>query len=306
MKYVVQNYAAESCTVDKRPMEVPTLKLAREEVKARLGVSALRSSRKLSPGELVRTCPGALEAYRVIGIGPGNLGGVEIHKVTARTPDPRRVPPRAPESCPMRAAAKRSAAAGDVKERLLAEFDRLQAKKGRAYVTLAELRAALPDVNREDFDRLVNELRREWVLTLAVAEGLHERVPKKVVDAGIVEAGRNLVYVARREQEDDDDDDDPLPRPDRGVVMDAVRTVSDRERGRSIGAPLVSVREVREVARLPKDRFDAAMLELRRDGLVSLHYHDHAGGLSREEKAQLVKDSRGIYYVGVSLVESRR
>jgi hypothetical protein len=87
-----------------------------------------------------------------------------------------------------------------LKERLLTEFDRLNEANGkRYYVTLFDLRKALPDVSREAFDAALNDLRRDWVLTLSAAEGLHETIPAHVIEAGIVEQSRRLVYVARRE-----------------------------------------------------------------------------------------------------------
>lgn len=88
---------------------------------------------------------------------------------------------------------------GTKKERLLRAFDALNEKHGgRYYVALKDVRAALPFA-REDFDRVLNELRADWVLTLSPAEGRHEHVPRDVLDAGISENGRNLVYVSRRE-----------------------------------------------------------------------------------------------------------
>jgi hypothetical protein len=86
------------------------------------------------------------------------------------------------------------------KDDILEAFDKLNAAGGgRYYVALVDLRAAVPGASRARFDDLVNELRRDWVLTLSPAEGRHETVPKRILDAGIVEQGRNLVYVSRRE-----------------------------------------------------------------------------------------------------------
>lgn len=91
------------------------------------------------------------------------------------------------------------AALRQLKERLLAEFDRLsEATGGRFYVSLFDLRTALPDVPRPDFDRALNELRRDWTLTLTPAEGRHEAIAQHVLDAGVAEQSRVLVYVARR------------------------------------------------------------------------------------------------------------
>ncbi len=90
--------------------------------------------------------------------------------------------------------------AAPVKDRLLAEFDRLSERSGgRYYVSLSDLRRALSDVERADFDAALNELRRDWILTLSPAEGRHEAIPEDVLRAGIMEDAKLLVYVARRE-----------------------------------------------------------------------------------------------------------
>lgn len=87
-----------------------------------------------------------------------------------------------------------------LKERMLSEFDRLNAKSdGRYYVSLFDLRGALDDVSRSEFDAALNELRRDWILTLSPAEGRHEIVPSHILDAGVLEQSRLLVYVTRRE-----------------------------------------------------------------------------------------------------------
>ena len=97
-------------------------------------------------------------------------------------------------------AGPRNVDALDVKERLLAEFDRLNEAGGRRfYVTLFDLRSALPEIGRDDFDVALNELRKDWILTLSAAEGLHEAVPPHILEAGIMDQSRRLVYVARRE-----------------------------------------------------------------------------------------------------------
>ena len=90
--------------------------------------------------------------------------------------------------------------AAPVKDRLLTEFDRLNERSGgRYYVSLSDLRHALADIERADFDAALNELRRDWILTLSPAEGRHEAIPEDVLRAGIMEDSRLLVYVARRE-----------------------------------------------------------------------------------------------------------
>lgn len=87
-----------------------------------------------------------------------------------------------------------------LEQRLLAAFESLRDLGGKDfYVSLYDLRGALRDVSRQDFDAALNQLRRDWVLTLNPAEGRHETVPQEILDAGIMEQSRLLVYAARRE-----------------------------------------------------------------------------------------------------------
>lgn len=81
-------------------------------------------------------------------------------------------------------------------------FRRLDAARGsNNHVTLAALRAALPDVPRETFDRELNELRRMRRYTLSEHLGAHlpplsaTDLAAAIVDPGL--EGRPLVYVAR-------------------------------------------------------------------------------------------------------------
>lgn len=99
----------------------------------------------------------------------------------------------------------------------------------------------------------------------------------------------------------------PTPGDDAEHVL-AVTQAADRkerEAGRWSGPAMLSIRLVREAAKLPKERFDAAMLALSKRGLLSLHYHDYPASLSPAERDALVKDSRGAYYIGASLKERR-
>ncbi|MEW6263354.1 MAG: hypothetical protein AB1641_09770 [Thermodesulfobacteriota bacterium] len=66
---------------------------------------------------------------------------------------------------------------------------------------------------------------------------------------------------------------------------------------------LVSIRDLRQIAYLPKPIFDAAVLDLAAQGVVVLHYHDFPASLSDQEREALVQDSRGTYYVGIVFTE---
>jgi len=62
---------------------------------------------------------------------------------------------------------------------------------------------------------------------------------------------------------------------------------------------LLLIKNLRARVDLDKARFDQAVLELAREGRVSLHYHDYPESLSEAERAKLVVDERGHHYLGV-------
>ncbi|WP_438006467.1 hypothetical protein WME89_49125 [Sorangium sp. So ce321] len=69
---------------------------------------------------------------------------------------------------------------------------------GHNYVTLRALRAALPDVPRAVFDAELAALRRQRRYSLDPSDGRHHQMADAEREAGIMEAGNLLVYVARR------------------------------------------------------------------------------------------------------------
>ena len=82
-----------------------------------------------------------------------------------------------------------------------------------------------------------------------------------------------------------------------GQVLSALRTlVSENPR-----QALLSVRDLRARLKLSKDEFDSAALALSREGVISLHHHDHPASLSDLEREQLVRDARGTHYIGIAL-----
>jgi hypothetical protein len=84
---------------------------------------------------------------------------------------------------------------------------------------------------------------------------------------------------------------------ERPVFLGALRTLTEERRA---GA-LLLVAELRERTQLDKTRFDRIALELARDGLVDLHYHDHPQALDSAERDRLVRDDTGTHYVGIAL-----
>jgi DNA-binding transcriptional MerR regulator len=63
---------------------------------------------------------------------------------------------------------------------------------------------------------------------------------------------------------------------------------------------LLSVRELRTRLDFDKATFDGLALELSRDELVTLHYHDFPASLSSVEREELVTGANGQFYVGIA------
>ncbi|AUX42497.1 hypothetical protein SOCE26_039300 [Sorangium cellulosum] len=96
-------------------------------------------------------------------------------------------------------AASPSPAASPFPARFDAAFTALdQASGGLNYVTLHALREALPDVPRATFDAELTALRRQRRYSLDPSDGRHHQMADAEREAGIMEAGNLLVYVARR------------------------------------------------------------------------------------------------------------
>jgi hypothetical protein len=78
-------------------------------------------------------------------------------------------------------------------------FERLDRASGNNnYVLLHDLRRALPDIDRTEFDSRLKELRLAKLFTLDSPDGRHVRLTPEQLDAGIREGSSNLVYVARK------------------------------------------------------------------------------------------------------------
>lgn len=89
--------------------------------------------------------------------------------------------------------------------------------------------------------------------------------------------------------------------PPEGLGVGAVRRALLELSERRPAGSLLAVRELRSSVALDKASFDEAVLSLGRQGQVVLHHHDHPSSLSEEERAGLVLDEHGVYYVGVAL-----
>ncbi|MES1175998.1 MAG: hypothetical protein ABUL62_16880 [Myxococcales bacterium] len=67
------------------------------------------------------------------------------------------------------------------------------------------------------------------------------------------------------------------------------------------GQALLSVRDLRARTGLGKEQFDKLALDLSRQGVISLHHHDHPASLSDLDREQLVRDARGTHYIGIAV-----
>ncbi|WP_437755157.1 hypothetical protein [Sorangium sp. So ce1389] len=104
-----------------------------------------------------------------------------------------------PPPAPSRDATPAAAPAVSFADRFDAAFTALDRDAGgHNYVTLRALRAALPDVPRAVFDAELTALRRQRRYSLDPSDGRHHQMADAEREAGIMEAGNLLVYVARR------------------------------------------------------------------------------------------------------------
>lgn len=88
----------------------------------------------------------------------------------------------------------------------------------------------------------------------------------------------------------------PVPGGKRGDFLGALsRMASERPR-----EALLPVGDLRARLALTKDDFDALALELMRERVISLHHHDHPASLTEAERAQMVRDARGTFYIGIA------
>lgn len=88
---------------------------------------------------------------------------------------------------------------------------------------------------------------------------------------------------------------------ERRLGVDLISLIRKIEPGADRGA-LVGASELRRVARLEKQVFDRAILELARNQRLTLHRHDYPASLSEHAREELVFDGTNTYYVGFALV----
>lgn len=91
--------------------------------------------------------------------------------------------------------------------------------------------------------------------------------------------------------------------PDEAPVVDLIELMHQLHASASRGT-LVSTRDLRRAASLPKATFDRAVLELARAGQVSLHKHDFPASLTESERDELIADGYGNFFIGLALRQS--
>jgi len=130
--------------------------------------------------------------------------GRHEHLEPAPGPEPteRAAPLERPHPLPPSAdgtTARKAPTAADFAELFEREFDRLDRASGsNNYVLVHDLRLALPQVDRSEFDACLRELRLARRFTMDSSDGRHVRLTPEQLEAGMREGGRLLVYVARR------------------------------------------------------------------------------------------------------------
>lgn len=79
-----------------------------------------------------------------------------------------------------------------------AAFDRIRRDRPLNLVELSDLRRALPQFDRSQFDAGLRELRRARLFVLETFEGRHGQLTDDERSGAIHEDGRLFVYAARR------------------------------------------------------------------------------------------------------------
>jgi hypothetical protein len=119
----------------------------------------------------------------------------------SRAASPATGPEPAPHRQPAQAARSSEDAFSprDFMQAFRAAFEALDRRNGSTnFVKLAELREALADFSRDEFDAGLRRLRMDGVFSLDSHEGLHGSLTDEERDAGVREAGSLLVYASRR------------------------------------------------------------------------------------------------------------
>jgi hypothetical protein len=90
------------------------------------------------------------------------------------------------------------------------------------------------------------------------------------------------------------------PQAQREEFLGALRQLTSENPTQAVH----SVHDLRRRLTMNADQFDKVALELSREGVVSLHHHDHPNSLSELERSKLVRDARGTHYIAIAIRRS--
>lgn len=171
-------------------------------------------------------------------------------------------------------------------------------RRGEAYPHAPLPRARTKRYGREPDPKLV--FKRVFVaLEKARAEPASKRIPKtKILELIAENLGVRFPGGAAHAAapEGSAGADRGVANDDRDALLRALSVLAAERAGQG----LLLVRELRAMAGLEKERFDAAALDLSRERAVILHHHDFPESLSAAEREELVRGKRGTYYVGIA------
>lgn len=190
------------------------------------------------------------------------------------------------------------------------EFDRTRKMRDRQM-----LRTGMPDqISPEELKRALAE--EEAIRDGENAPGLQGDVgvrqepqpAEPLARAGGEEAGTGRVFsrppeVEPAEQAERRTVQEPAVTPERGATPPREAVLSSLEQANPDAwrGSLVPIAEMRRASGLNPAEFDAAVLDLAREGRIQLQSHDDPRALTPEQRARLIPDSRGSYYVAAGL-----
>ena len=202
----------------------------------------------------------------------------------------------------------------------------LQLLQSKGPQTVAKLQASLKDLDQSQFDAVFQSLRAagtlfvhppvksgaelfglrppapevylknvQTELTKAVAKLRNVRVPLDALRRAIVQISEaagvpfsGTVIAAP---------------PAETCVVNLLDLLRRLDSGTTRGT-LVTARDLRQAAGLPKSTFDREVLNLARSGQVSLHKHDFPASLTESERDELIADGHGNFFIGLALRQS--
>lgn len=158
---------------------------------------------------------------------------------------------------------------------------------GKAKTPLIGRQPPLPEPYLEEVGRQLSKSVAQLIAANVAPEDVRRALVQLIEAAGISFGSASTVSGKRG----------PAPESNSLDLLALIRRVEPRaERGALVGA-----RDLRRAAGIEKAPFDRAVLELARQGKLSLHRHDYPSSLSPSERDELVADGNGAYYVGVAL-----